>query len=299
MAGLLFTSSVWRLHAAIARLVRPKQWVKNVFVLAPLLMTPSAVDARRLTAVALGTLAFCLIASAAYVLNDLRDCVTDRLHPYKRQRPIASGAIGPGLALALIVLLASFSLALAASLSLAFALVVAGYFGLTVLYSFKLKHVAILDIMILAAGFILRLEGGALLAQVSLSVWIVLCTWLLALFLAMAKRRDDLVCGLDDTHRGSLDGYTIEFVDRAIGFMTAALFVCYTIYTVDRDVMDRLGTHHLSFTVPFVLAGILRYLQITLVEKRSGAPTDVALGDPFLLAAMVGWASVFGGLLYL
>lgn len=299
MDGLSSSSSGWRHFAAIARLIRPRQWVKNIFVLAPLLMTPNAIDINRLKTVLLGTLAFCLMASATYVLNDLRDRDTDRLHPDKRHRPIASGAIGPGLAITILALLAISSLALSFSLSVQFVMIIAAYFVLTASYSLKLKHVAILDIMTLAAGFILRLEGGALLAQVSLSVWIILCTWLLALFLAVAKRRDDLVQGLDENHRGSLDGYTVEFVDKAMGIMTAALFVCYTIYTVDRDVMDRLGTRYLYLTAPFVLAGILRYLQITMVEKRSGAPTDIALGDPFLLVTMASWAAVFGGLLYL
>ncbi|MBI3446150.1 MAG: UbiA prenyltransferase family protein [Magnetospirillum sp.] len=285
--------------AAIARVMRPRHWVKNLFVLAPLLMTPSAVDPTRLKATLLGMLAFCLMASATYVLNDLKDRDSDRLHPDKRHRPIASGALSPGGAVWLMALLAAAGLGLAFALSRPFGLVIGFYFGLTTAYSLKLKHIAVLDIMVLAAGFILRLEGGALLARVPLSVWIILCTWLLALFLAVAKRRDDLVRGLDESHRGSLDGYTVEFVDKAMVILTAGLFICYTIYTADKDVMERLGSSHLYLTVPFVLAGVLRYLQITIVEKRSGAPTDLALGDPFLLITLFGWAALFGGLIYL
>lgn len=284
---------------AYITVLRPSQWVKNVFVLAPLLMTPSVLDQTNLRLTLLGVLAFCLMASATYVLNDWRDREADRMHPDKRHRPMAAGIIGRESGMALIVGLGLSGLALSFALSTPFALITAGYFALTAAYSFKLKHVAILDIMILSAGFILRLEGGALLSGVTLSVWIILCTWLLALFLAVAKRRDDLVRGLDESHRGSLDGYTMEFIDKAMGIMTTALFVSYTIYTVDKDVVERLGTSHLYLTTPFVLAGILRYLQITMVEKRSGAPTDIALSDPFLLLTMAGWATLFGGLLYL
>lgn len=287
------------LICAYLTLLRPSQWVKNVFVLAPLLMTPSAINKTSLTVTLLGVLAFCLMSSATYVLNDWLDHEADRKHPDKRHRPIAAGLVGRQGAVALIAGLGLAGLALSFALSMPFALITAGYFALTAGYSFRFKHVAILDIMILSAGFILRLEGGALLSGVTLSVWIILCTWLLALFLAVAKRRDDLVRGLDESHRGSLDGYTVEFVDKAMGIMTAALFVCYTIYTVDKDVMERLGTTHLYLTIPFVLAGILRYLQITMVEMRSGAPTDIALGDPFLRLTMAGWAATFGGLLYL
>ncbi len=284
---------------AYLSVLRPSQWVKNVFVLAPLLMTPGAINPLHLRLTLLGMLTFCLTASATYVLNDWVDREADRMHPDKRHRPLATGIISPRGGMTLAVLLGGAGLALSLALSPLFALIIAAYFAMTIAYSFKLKHVSILDIMILSAGFVLRLEGGALLSTVTLSVWIILCTWLLALFLAVAKRRDDLVRGLDENHRGSLDGYTLEFVDKAMGIMTAALFVCYTIYTVDKDVMGRLGTPHLYLTVPFVLAGILRYLQITMVEKRSGAPTDIALGDPFLLITMVGWVGVFGGLLYL
>lgn len=284
---------------AYLSVLRPSQWIKNVFVLAPLLMTPSALDQTRLRLTLLGIVAFCLMSSATYVLNDWRDRETDRMHPDKRHRPMAAGIIGWGSGMTLMMGLGLSGLALSFTLSVSFALITAGYFALMTAYSFKLKHVAILDIMILSAGFILRLEGGALLSGITLSVWIILCTWLLALFLAVAKRRDDLVRGLDENHRGSLDGYTVEFIDKAMGIMTAALFICYTIYTVDKDVMERLGTAHLYLTTPFVLAGILRYLQITMVEKRSGSPTDIALGDSFLLVTLGGWAATFGGLLYL
>lgn len=273
--------------------------MKNVFVLAPLLMTPEALRAGRLEPTLWGVLAFCLVASATYVLNDLMDREVDRHHPEKRHRPIASGDMSPSVAWGLVLGLAGLGLALAFALSLSFGWIASGYFALTTAYSVRLKHVSILDIMILSAGFIFRLEGGALLAQIHLSVWIILCTWLLALFLAIAKRRDDLVQDLDKSHRGSLDGYTIEFVDKAMVMLSSALFVSYTIYTTDRDVMERLGSHHLYLTVPFVLAGVLRYFQIAIVEERSGSPTDLAIGDPFLLAVLCGWAATLGGLLYL
>jgi len=283
---------------ALIRLARPKHWIKNAFVVAPLFFTPGAMNAANLQAVALAFVAFCLAASAIYVVNDWFDRAADRLHPEKRHRPIASGAVTGGAALILAVLLAAASVAAALTLPALFQKLLAFYVVLNLGYSAWLKHVSLLDVLIVAAGFVLRVEAGASAIGIVPSVWIVVCTGLLALFLALAKRRDDLTGALDAAHRKSLDGYNLRFVDTALGVVLGALLVSYVIYTTDANVIRRYGTDRLYMTVPFVVAGVLRYLQIALVEERAGSPTDLAIGDRFLLVCVLGWVAVFGYLIY-
>ncbi|MDP6705597.1 MAG: decaprenyl-phosphate phosphoribosyltransferase [Alphaproteobacteria bacterium] len=271
------------------RLLRVRQWVKNGFVVMPLLLTPGTLSAASATSVAIAFLCFCAAASAGYIINDYADREADRRHPEKRHRPLASGAVGVAEAVALLVCLLVAALAGAIWLSPTIFTIILGYVVLNLAYSFALKHVAILDIIIIAAGFVFRVKAGAEAIQVRPSVWIIVCTGLLALFLAVAKRRDDLVRDLDGEHRRSLDGYNKPFVDVAIGILLAATFVSYVIYTTDAQVMARLGTERLYLTIPFVLAGILRYLQITLVEERSGSPTTILLRDPFTASVVLGW----------
>jgi decaprenyl-phosphate phosphoribosyltransferase len=283
---------------ALIRLARPKHWIKNAFVVAPLFFTPGAMNAANLQAVLLAFVAFCLAASTIYVVNDWFDRAADRLHPEKRHRPIASGAVTGGAALALAVLLAAASVAAALTLPALFQKLLAFYVVLNLGYSAWLKHVSLLDVLIVAAGFVLRVEAGAAAIGIVPSVWIVVCTGLLALFLALAKRRDDLTGALDAAHRKSLDGYNLRFVDTALGVVLGALLVSYVIYTTDANVIRRYGTDRLYMTVPFVVAGVLRYLQIALVEERAGSPTDLAVGDRFLLVCVLGWVAVFGYLIY-
>jgi decaprenyl-phosphate phosphoribosyltransferase len=284
---------------ALWRLARPRQWIKNGFVVAPLFFTPEAVNAHNLAGVAAAAAAFCLLASALYVFNDWCDRAADREHPSKRTRPLASGEISAGLGLAWAACLLVAGAALAMILLPAAAVRLAAlYVLMTALYSLWLKHIAILDVLIVAAGFVLRVEVGGAAVGIALTVWIVVCTFLLALFLAIAKRRDDLVKAMSDTHRPALTGYNLPFVDTALGVVLAALLVSYLIYTTDVGVIRKFGTDKLYLTAPFVVAGVLRYLQIALVEKQSGSPTDLALSDRFLIATMIGRLAVFAGLLY-
>ncbi len=287
----------WRMFDLI-RLARPRHWVKNAFVAAPLFFTPDALDAANLRAAALAFLAFGFAASAVYVVNDFFDRAADRLHPEKRHRPLASGRVSGGAAMAFAGLLLAGALAISLALPAAFGKLLAVYLALNVAYSARLKHVSLLDVLIVAAGFVLRVEAGAAAVAIAPTVWIVVCTGLLALFLALAKRRDDLTGELDATHRGSLDGYNLRFVDSALAVILGALLVSYVIYTTDAAVIRRYGTDRLYLTVPFVVAGVLRYLQIALVEERSGSPTDLAVGDRFLLVCVLGWIAVFGYLIY-
>jgi len=195
------------------------------------------------------------------------------------------------------ILLAS-GFAIALSTSLEFTWIAAGYVALNLAYSFGLKDVAILDVLIIALGFTLRVQAGAILIDIAPSAWIVITTGLLALFLALAKRRDDLARNLGGDHRKSLNGYTLAYLDVAATIMLGALLVAYMIYTTDANVMKELHTEKIYYTTPFVVAGILRYLQIALVEKGSGSPTDVVLSDRFLIATILGWAITFGVLIH-
>lgn len=284
--------------AALIRLARPKQWVKNAFVAAPLFFTPAALTGPNLAAVALAILAFSLAASAIYVVNDYCDREADRLHPKKRLRPIAAGLVAPNAALVFAAVLAGAALAIALNLPPKFLGVLAFYAVLSLAYSLKLKHVSLLDVLIVAMGFVLRVEAGGAAVAIQPTVWILVCTGLLALFLALAKRRDDLTSELGTQHRKALDGYTLGYVDTAVAVVLGALLVSYLIYTTDEAVMARYGTDRLYMTAPFVVAGVLRYLQIALVEKGSGSPTDVALSDRFILVCVLGWIAVFGYLIY-
>jgi decaprenyl-phosphate phosphoribosyltransferase len=286
--------------SALFRLMRPRQWVKNAFVAAPLFFTPEALTGAGITATVTAVLVFCLLSSAVYVVNDYCDREADRLHPEKRRRPIASGEVSAGMAVVLaVVLLACASAMTLTRLPHDFAPLAATYFVLNVLYSLKLKHVAILDVLIVATGFVLRVAAGAAAISVHPSVWIMICTGLLALFLAVAKRRDDLVKTMSDAHRPSLAGYNLRFVDASLAMILGALLVSYLIYTTDTAVITRYGTDKLYVTAPFVAAGVLRYLQITLVEERSGSPTEIALTDKFLILSVLGWAAVFAAIMYL
>jgi decaprenyl-phosphate phosphoribosyltransferase len=285
--------------SAFLRLARPRQWVKNAFVVAPLFFTPEAINAANLARVALAVAIFCLLASAIYAFNDWCDREADRQHPKKRTRPIASGEVSPAAGLAFsLVLLAAAAVLTAVFMPRAFAIYALLYALSSTAYSLWFKHIAVLDVMIVAIGFVLRVDGGSAAIGVAPTVWIVICTFLLALFMALAKRRDDLAKDLADTHRPALAGYNLRFVDAALAVVLAALLVSYLIYTTNDGVIRRYGTDQLYLTAPFVTAGVLRYLQVALVEERSGSPTDLALTDRFLILAVIGWIATFAFLMY-
>ncbi len=284
--------------SALLTLLRPRQWVKNLFVAAPLFFTPTLFGAEMALRVFLGFVAFCLVASAVYVLNDYLDREGDRLHPEKRLRPLAAGTVAPATAAALFVVLLAAGSGLGFSLDYLFFTLLMAYFGINLAYSTVLKRVAIVDLICVAVGFVLRVQAGSNLIDVVPSVWILNCTGLLAMFIILAKRRDDLVKQLDPAHRASLGGYNLGYLDVCIAMVLGALLVAYMIYTIDPAVGARLHTRRLFLTVPFVLAGIMRYLQITLVEKRSGSPTVIATSDPFMVLAILGWAGTIVALVY-
>ncbi len=283
--------------AAIVKLLRPRQWVKNVFVFAPLFFSPAASADSALSDVLFMFAAFCLGASGLYCLNDFCDRESDKLHPQKRLRPVAAGTISPTVALILSGVLAASGLAIAFVMTKG-GWVLAAYLGLTILYSFVLKRLAIVDVLTIALGFVLRVYAGAAAASLEPTVWILVCTGMLALFIALTKRRDDLTQELNAEHRESLGGYSIAFLDASFVMVSTALVVSYVVFTTDPDAMQRLGSDKLYLTIPFVIAGTLRHLQLTMVYKRSGSPTDLALSDPFLVIAVLGWIGAFAFLMY-
>jgi len=284
---------------ALITLIRPHQWIKNIFVVAPLFFTPEDVNLISAFHVFLGFLCFCAISSAVYVMNDYMDRHTDALHPVKCKRPLASGAVTSPHALLMFLLLLFLGFGGGILLNYLFALAALGYFSLNVAYCFYLKNHSIIDILSISFGFLLRIVAGAVLINESPSVWIMVCSLLLALFIAIAKRRDDIVTQLDSNHRKSLQGYTINYIDTCMAIVLSALLLSYTIYTTDAAVMEKMSSKHVYLTVPFVFAGILRYLQITLVEERSGSPTRIVYSDKFLFLTLVGWVATNAILIYL
>lgn len=253
----------------LLRLCRPHQYVKNAFVLAPLFFANHLFNVPALGRTLLATFAFCLVASAVYVLNDLQDLADDRRHPVKRLRPLASGAVSVGVAVAFGSFLAAIGLVLAWWLGVKVLSLLSGYLLLNFAYSLGLKRLSLVDVSVIALGFVLRIYVGGAAADVPLSQWIVLLTALLALFLALAKRRDDLVLA-DRGHgnlRASLVGYNREFLATAMALVATLVCVAYLMYTLEDTVVARVGDAHLCFTALFVVLGFLRYFQITFVEE--------------------------------
>ncbi len=279
--------------AAVFKLMRPKQWVKNVFVFAPLFFTPLAVTADSVAGVLTVFVAFCLVSSGVYCFNDARDCDSDRLHPVKRNRPVASGKVSVPAAMVMAFLLVFAGLLLAIWKTPSAAVVLIAYLAINAGYSLGLKKIAIVDVMVISVGFVLRLHAGAVVIDVEPTPWIQICGGLLALFIALAKRRDDLSLEIGADHRASLDGYTKPFLDICIVVTLSALLISYLIFTLDGDAMTRLGSDKIYLTVPYVIAGIFRYVQLTVVFQRSGSPTDLLFEDGFLLACVSGWLASY------
>lgn len=287
---------------AYLNLLRPKDWAKNLFLFIPLFFSGELFRWNLYPLLLLGFSCFSLVASAIYIINDYRDVDDDRKHPVKRRRPLASGAVPLPAALALcaLCLLAGFGAALL-WLKLKFVFVLAIYFGLNLGYSFGLKSIAILDILLLAAGFVLRVKGGAVLVGVGLSEWLNIMVFLLALFMAIGKRRDDVVLKLASGTdlRKSVKGYNLEYLNVVLSLVCAVIIVAYFMYTMSPEVRLRLGTYRLYYTCLFVLAGILRYLQLIFVKADGGSPTAVLYKDRFIQAAILFWIASFYLILYM
>jgi len=270
--------------------LRPRQWVKNVFVFAALVFAGQLGDASAVLRASAAFAVFCLLSSAVYLVNDLCDREADRFHPLKRQRPIAAGEIAPATAATVAVLLAVVALAAAFGLSRGLGGVAVAYLALNLAYSFGLKRIVILDVMMVAAGFLLRAFAGAVVLNVAISRWLVLCTGLLALLLGFVKRRQE-IAGLNGGAgtRAILKEYSLPFLDQMISIVTGATVVAYSLYAFSPEVAQKLHTEHLGLTIPFVLFGIFRYLYLVHQRGVGENPAVVVLTDAPLLVDVALW----------
>ena len=283
------------------KLIRPKDWAKNLFLFLPLFFGQQILDFHKVIAVSYGFIAFCCIASSIYIINDYRDREDDRKHPVKCKRPLASGAIAPASALVLCGLLMRLGFGLAWWIREKFLVVLAIYFLVNLSYSMGLKSIAVLDIMLLAAGFVLRIKGGSVISFVPLSQWIVVMVFLLAIFMAIGKRRDDVLLklSLGTDMRKSVKGYNLEFLNVLLALVSAIIIVAYLMYTLSPETVIRLGTYRLYYTGIFVMAGIMRYLQIIYLSADSGSPTKILYKDRFIQVTLLLWVASFVVILYL
>lgn len=288
----------------IVILLRPQQWLKNGFIFIPLFFDHKLTDWYCLCSAILAFFAYSFAASAIYCLNDLIDVEADRKHPKKCKRPIAAGVISKAQALLLVALCLGVAFAIASLLEGNAQWKVIGILGvyivMNIAYCLKLKQMAIVDVFIIAVGFVLRIFVGGFATGVVLSQWIVLMTFLLALFLAFAKRRDDVVI-YEDTGvlaRKNVNRYNLPFMNQVIGVVSSITMVCYIMYTVDPEVIARMGSRYVYLTSVFVLAGIIRYLQLTIVDVKSGSPTKVLMKDRFVQCSIIGWIITFVLIIY-
>lgn len=288
----------------ILRLIRPKQWIKNMFVFIPMFFAGELFDLHSLYLCAVTFLAYSLIASSIYCYNDIVDADADRRHPVKCHRPVASGAVSVRLAYTLMALMAVLSVAvvllLPPEVMASVLAVVLFYYLLNLSYCSKLKQYAIVDVCIVAFGFVLRILAGGFACEVTPSNWLVIMTFLLTLFMSFAKRRDD-VLRMNETGeppRKNTVRYNLTFINQAITITASVTLVCYIMYTVSPEVTERFDTPYLYLTFVFVLLGLLRYIQIAVVDKKSGDPTKVILHDHFSQMIVVAWVLSFLLMIY-
>ncbi len=286
---------------AILRSMRPAQWTKNLFVFAALIFAQKFFSWPLLLKSLAAFLVFCLISGGLYIFNDLRDREEDRAHPKKSQRPIARGDVSASAALAAFLLLDGGGLVAAFFLNRYFFISVLVYVLLQLAYSLKLKQVVILDIFVIAAGFVIRVVAGGLVIAVPISSWLLICTTLLALFLAMSKRRHELVL-LEDRatdHRPILKEYSAYLLDQMIAVVTASTLIAYCLYTISAETVEKFGTEHLVWTSAFVLYGIFRYLYLVHQKGKGGSPEELVLQDKPLLLNIVLWIGAVILIIYL
>ncbi len=279
--------------------LRPHQWTKNLVVLAALTFSKHLFDQDAVLRALLAFVAFCALSGATYLLNDIQDLELDRLHPLKRLRPLASGLLPLRLARGACLVLALGGMAASLVLGGRFALAALVYLALNVGYSFALKHVVILDVLSIAIGFVVRAVAGALAIGVVFSDWLLVCTILLALFLALSKRRQELVA-LENAagHRRILAEYSPYLLDQMVSVVTASCLTAYAFYTLAPDTIEKYRTDRLSLTIPFVIYGIFRYLYLVHRREQGGNPSDLLLTDRPLLLAVALWAAAVVAIVY-
>jgi len=286
--------------AAVLELMRPRQWVKNGFVLAPLFFASEIFEVAAVTRVATAFVVFCLMSSAVYIFNDWRDIEADRQHSKKASRPLASGRVSVATALTVMAVLIAVAIAIIwlAHLPRGFAVAIAVYLGVNLAYSLGLKHVAVLELFLVASGFVIRLVAGALLVQIQMSSWITIATAMLALVLATGKRRADIVQENDLAQkRKSLTGYNLVFLDSALAALTGGTLVVYLLFCVSDYAVGRFGPGVLV-TSAVVAYGLLRYLQLIMVRGQGDSPTDLVLKDWGMLATLAVFCAAYAYLIY-
>jgi 4-hydroxybenzoate polyprenyltransferase len=291
----------------IIKLLRPYQWLKNLFAFAPVFFNGSVLDIDYLLPSFMVFFSFCMAASSIYCFNDIYDAETDRMHPIKRNRPIASGAVSKNMGYCLMIICLVLSIIMIFSFCwhsdtariIIFTLIFF-YVLLNIAYCVWLKHKAIVDVFIIAMGFVIRIYAGGAATGIELTNWLVLMTFLLALFLAFAKRRDDVAMyeTTGKVVRDNITRYTLDYMNQVIGIIASVTMVCYIMYTVSPEVIDRFHSSKIYLTSVFVLAGIVRYLQVTMVDVKSGSPTKVLLHDKFIQSCVFGWILSFVLIIY-
>ena len=282
------------------QLIRPKDWAQNMFLFIPVCFAGRFFEIDIILQLLGGFLCFSLVASSIYIINDYRDIEDDKKHPVKKLRPLASGTVNKstGLMVAIVFLVAG--LAGAWLIRDKFLFVLSIYFLLNLAYSFGLKNIPILDIIIISIGFVLRVKAGAVIAFVGLSEWLTIMVFLLALFMAIAKRRDDVLLKLSSGNdmRKAVKGYNLDFINTVLSLTCAVIIVAYFMYTTSPAIVDRLQTYRLYYTCLFVLAGIFRYLQLIYVQQDSQSPTKILYKDRFIQVTILLWVISFYLILY-
>jgi decaprenyl-phosphate phosphoribosyltransferase len=281
------------------KLIRVEQYIKNTFVFAPLFFDSQFLNLDNLINVTLAFFCFCSVSSSVYIFNDYFDINEDKNHPQKRYRPLASGSISIQNGLILMLVLKISSIIISYLISLELFLVIISYLALNFLYSKWLKHIAILDVNIIAVGFILRIVAGSVVSDVVPSIWILLITYLLALFLGISKRRTDVILAENGNDvRKNIEGYNLIFIDVILGILASIIIVSYIFYCIAPEVQLHYHSKLLYVSIIFVVNGIFRYLKLVFVDQSTYSPTKIVLNDRFIQITILGWLLLMSYLLY-
>ena len=285
---------------SFVQLLRVPHWLKNLYVFVPVFFAGEIMNAEVLTESLIAFSSFCLVASSIYIINDFKDRKEDQLHPEKQNRPLASGAINPAFALGISGLLAVMSFAIAWMGNIYLLEVIGAYFIINLAYSLALKHVALVDITIIAIGFLLRVFAGGVVSDIPISYWLVIMIFLLSLFMGFAKRRDDVLLHQNQKikARKNIEDYSQSFIEISMSVMAAVIIVAYIMYTVSPEIRERTGSDYVYITSFFVVLGMLRYLQRTLGQSLEGSPVKVLLTDRHMQVILIAWVVSFFAILY-
>lgn len=282
-------------------LLRPHHYLKNLFIFLPLFFALKITDVHLLYYTCIAFIGFCLVTSGVYIFNDLCDIKEDKKHPLKKYRPITAGLISKRNAILIMILVFVMGVSISCLINRYVVFLFLVYITLNILYSIKLKHIAIIDIFIIGIDFVIRIYIGGISAGIFISHWIILMTFLLALFLALGKRRDDFLIFLKSGKkmRRIIDRYNLEFINISTAVIVSIIMVAYMMYTISPDVIAKMHSDKLYFTMFFVVLGLMRYLQLIYVEEKSGSPTLLLFKDKFLQFCIIGWSITFLILIYI